>query len=144
MAQHSKNRERKSMLVLALSFPKAPILWPVSGCLWNTLFRRNWVILGLSISGTGITSRDVGLFLLKHNIAALSNMNKKHNHYSFERKAKSPFVFIPYSHIYNYVGGLSSKGHASKLQKTFPSKVPVSFVHILTKLLYWFTKTNTR
>lgn len=62
MTEHSKNGERKSMLVLALYFPKAPILWPVNGWLWITLFRRDLVILGLSISGTGITSRDVGLF----------------------------------------------------------------------------------
>lgn len=47
------------MLVLALYFP---ILWPVNGCLWITLFREDWVIFGLSISGAGITSGDVGLF----------------------------------------------------------------------------------
>lgn len=45
-------------------------------------------------------------FLLKHDVAALSNMSKKHDHCSFERKAKAPSVFIPHSHIYNYVGAL--------------------------------------
>lgn len=39
-----KRGREKSTLLLALYFPKAPILWP-AGCLWITLFRGNWVYL---------------------------------------------------------------------------------------------------
>lgn len=43
-------------------------------------------------------------FLLKHNVAALSKMNKKDDHYGFENK--SSFCVDTTLHIYNYVGAL--------------------------------------
>lgn len=100
--------------MLAIYFPKAPIL----GAFGLHFLGGIGLYLGYVSLTLALHQEMLAYFPLKHIVAALSNTNKKHDHYSFERKAKAP-VFIPHCHIYNYVGALSCKGHASKSCFTF-------------------------